>query len=235
MRAIKSIITNPITLWIKWLLITFYYRYKFSGRHLSIKYMARISNCEFGIQNTIYEGSELVDTMIGDYSYIGPHSRLTKVTVGKFSCIGPDVVIGLGKHPARSYVSIHPAFFSPNRQAGFSFVSRAYFKEHEHCNIGNDVWIGARAIILDGVCIGDGAIVGAGAVVTKDVPAYAIVCGVPAKILNYRFEQTEIEFMQDFKWWDQDIQWLRENHESFHDVKKFCQQKTTSQCQTSFF
>jgi len=221
-EVVKSVIKNPITIWMKWLLNKFYYQYKFSEKLLSIKYMAYVEGCQFGIQNTVYEMAELRDVIIGDYSYIGARSRLTKVRVGKFSCIAKEVIIGLGKHPVRDYVSIHPAFFSPNRQAGFSFVASAYFNEDEHCNIGNDVWIGERAIILDGVSIGDGAIVGAGAVVTKHVPAYAIVGGVPAKILRYRFNQSEIDYLQKFKWWDCDIQWIRENYKRFHDIKEFC-------------
>jgi len=222
MKAIKLFIKNPLTLWVKWLLTTIYYQYKFPGRQLSIKYMVRLTNCRFGIKNTVYEGAELVDTVMGNYSYIGPNCRLTKVTIGKFTCIASEVIIGLGKHPAREFVTTHPAFYSPNRQAGFTFVTSTYFQEHEQCTIGNDVWIGTRAIILDGVCIGDGAIVGAGSVVTKSVPPYAIVVGVPAKILRYRFDQAEIEDLKKFKWWDCDFEWLRENYELFHDVKKFC-------------
>jgi acetyltransferase-like isoleucine patch superfamily enzyme len=221
LSAIKLILKNPITLWAKWLLSYFRYRHKFSGQKLSIKYMAQLSDCQFGVQNTIYEMAVLKQTRLGDYSYVGARSRLTQTIVGKFSCIGPDVVIGLGKHPARDLVSIHPAFYSPNCQAGFSFVSRSHINENEICKIGNDVWIGARAIILDGVSVGDGAIIGAGAVVTKDVPSYAVVAGVPAKVLRFRFELAEIEFLQRFKWWDRDIQWLRKNHELFHDVKNF--------------
>ncbi|NOT14947.1 MAG: CatB-related O-acetyltransferase [Methylotenera sp.] len=217
---------NPITLWIKWLITMCYYKYKFFGKHLSVGYMATLSKCEFGTQNTIYEDARLIDTTVGDYSYIGPRSRLANVKIGKFSCIAPDVIIGLGTHPSRKFVSIHPAFFSPNRQAGFSFVSHATFQEHEHCNIGNDVWIGARAIVLDGVSIGDGAIVGAGAVVTKDVPAYAIVVGTPAKIVRYRFDQSDINYLQKFKWWDRDFIWLQENHQQFNDIKEFCQHQT---------
>ena len=188
--------------------------------------MVRLINCQFGHYNTIYDECDLIDVTLGDFSYIGGRSKLEKVTIGKFSCIASDVIIGLGIHPARGYVSTHPAFYSPNLQTGFTFASKSYFQEHEHCNIGNDVWIGARAIVLDGISIGDGAIVGAGAVVTKDVPAYAIVGGIPAKILRYRFDQSDIEYLHNFKWWDRDIEWLHENYERFHDVKKFRQQQT---------
>ena len=213
-----------MALWIRRLISVWVCRYIYFGKYLSIGRNVRIYNCLFGTRNTIYEAAELIDVTIGDCSYVGPRSRLTHAVIGKFSCIAPEVIIGLGKHPARGFVSTHPAFFSPNRQAGFTFVTSAHFEEYAPCSIGHDVWIGARAIVLDGVNIGNGAIVGAGAVVTKDVPPYAIVGGVPAKTLRYRFEPAEIDFLQQFKWWDRDFNWLSEHHKIFHDVKEFCEQ-----------
>ena len=68
--------------------------------------------------------------------------------------------------------------------------------------IGNDVWIGENVTIKDGVKIGNGAVIGTAAVVTKDVPPYAIVAGVPAKIIKYRFDDKKIQLLQDIKWWD---------------------------------
>jgi serine acetyltransferase len=68
--------------------------------------------------------------------------------------------------------------------------------------IGNDVWIGARAVVLDGVSVGNGAIIAAGAIVSKDVPAYSIVGGVPAKEIRQRFSSETIQVLEDLKWWD---------------------------------
>ena len=130
-------------------------------------------------------------------------------------------MIGLGKHPTRNFVSTHPAFFSSLGQSQVTFSTESVFEEFAKINIGNDVWIGARAIILDCVNIGDGAIIAACAVVTKDVPDYAVVGGVPAKILRYRFEPNEIKFLKEFTWWDKDISWLRENYYQLHDIKNF--------------
>jgi acetyltransferase-like isoleucine patch superfamily enzyme len=231
LNVLRALLRNPITLWAKWLLGYFCYRHKFAGQSLLIGYMANLTDCYFGIQNTIYDYAELSHTRVGDYSYVGPRSRITQTVIGKFTCIGPDVLIGLGLHPVRDYVSMHPAFFSTKCQAGFSFVSRTHFAEYRPCLIGNDVWVGARAIILDGVNVGDGAIIGAGAVVTKDVPSYAVVAGVPAKVLRFRFESHEIEHLRQFKWWDRDIQWLSENHELFQDVKNFMATNLSSDVQ----
>ena len=87
--------------------------------------------------------------------------------------------------------------------------------------IGNDVWIGDSAIIMDGVKIGDGSIIAAGAVVTKDVPPYAIVGGVPAKIIRYRFDEDDINFLLELSWWEKDKKWIKENAEKFSDIRNF--------------
>ena len=88
-------------------------------------------------------------------------------------------------------------------------------------HIGNDVWIGLNATILDGVTIGDGAIVAAGAVVTKDVPPYAVVAGVPAKIIKYRFTESQIDFLLKFRWWEKDRKWIQQNYKRFQDIESF--------------
>ena len=87
--------------------------------------------------------------------------------------------------------------------------------------MGNDVWIGAGAILLEGITVGDGAVVAAGAVVTKDVPAYTVAGGVPAKFIRNRFDESETEFLKDFKWWEKDDKWLKDNWELFSDIEKF--------------
>lgn len=87
------------------------------------------------------------------------------------------------------------------------------------CEIGNDVWIGSDVIILQGVKIGNGAIVASGAVVTKDVPDFAIVGGVPAKIIRYRFTKDEINFLNQLQWWNRQEKWIQNHALYFSDIK----------------
>lgn len=221
MNLIKTIFTNPLTLWCYWIILKYVNEYKYAEKKLSIKYLARFNNCKFGMYNTLYPESHMSNVTLGDYSYVGAASKLSYATIGKFTCVGPNVRVGLGKHPSHDFVSIHPAFYSTLCQAQFTFSSMTTFDEFEQIQIGNDVWIGAHAIILDGVSIGDGCIVGAGAVVTKNIPAYAVVGGVPAKILRYRFDSSEIDYLMKFKWWDRNYEWLKNNVLIFNDIKKF--------------
>lgn len=214
------LLRNPITQWLAWLVRKFLLERRYVKQGLEIGYMATATRTRFGFYNKIYAGAVLTDVCIGDMSYVGERCRLSKVTIGKYSCIGPEVLAGLGMHPSRGFVSIHPAFFSPHLRAGRTFASGEQFKEHSPIHIGHDVWIGARAIILDGVSIGDGAIIGAGAVVTKDVPPYTVACGVPAKVVRQRFPQEEIERLLQLKWWDLDLDALQALQPSFCDVEK---------------
>jgi carbonic anhydrase/acetyltransferase-like protein (isoleucine patch superfamily) len=116
-------------------------------------------------------------------------------------------------------VSTSPFFYTSDK----SNTDLHYFEVNRLTTIGNDVWIGSRAILIDGVTIGDGAIVGAGAVVTKDVPPYAIVGGIPARIIKYRFEPEEISFLSKLRWWDKDPAWINNNRYLFDNVKKLMQ------------
>lgn len=171
--------------------------------------------------NAIASRVRLKNVTLGVYSYIAKETSLVDISIGKFCSIGNRVKNNLGNHPSRVFVSSHPAFYSPNAPTE-SFVDREYFEEFgEDVCIMNDVWIGAGAVLMDGVTIGNGAIVAARSVVTKDVPPYAIVGGVPAKIIRYRFNDEEIELLEKSQWWDKDLSWIEENAHSFHDVKKF--------------
>jgi len=139
-------------------------------------------------------------------SYVAEASRVGFTDIGAFSSIGPNVSLGgLGWHPI-DRLSTHPAFYSAGLKAGTSFVQPQNHIDIEdelpRTIVGNDVWMGVGCIVLDGLTIGDGAVIAAGAVVTKDVPPYAIVGGVPARIIRYRFDEATIAALLDWRWWD---------------------------------
>lgn len=149
---------------------------------------------------TIYAG-----VVLGKYFNINVGSVIyTQTEIGRFVSIGRNVEIGLAKHPV-DYLSSHPFCIANtlfNRVEGYGDIKRVPWVFHEKTYIGHDVWIGAKACILSGLQIGHGAVIAAGSVVTKDVPPYAIVGGVPAKIIRYRFSEEVIAELLKLKWWD---------------------------------
>jgi acetyltransferase-like isoleucine patch superfamily enzyme len=218
----KALFSSPFTYWLKWLFTKWKLESKYKKQHLHLEYMAEVKDCKFGHYNTIYKFARLRNSELGDYSYVARNSQIYNTTVGKFTCIGPNVSAGMGAHPSEGYVSTHPLFYSTLGQAGgLVIVEKNLFDEFPHTEIGNDVWIGNNTIIKYGIKIGDGAIIGSGAMVTKDVEPYSIVGGVPAKIIKYRFSQEQIEFLQSFKWWDKDLEWLKKNKHLFQNISEF--------------
>lgn len=190
-------------------------------KHIKIGYLCYLNNCSFGLYNRFYDNCSISSTKIGDFTYISSNTKINRTIIGKFCSIGSNCSIGLGKHPSHTFVSTHPIFFSSRKQAQITFSDKDYFEEYEDIEIGNDVWIGEGVIVIDGVKIGHGAIVAAGAVVTKDIPPYSIVGGVPAKIIRYRFDENIRRFLLKFKWWDKDMKWLKDNYSKFHNVNTF--------------
>ncbi len=148
-------------------------------------------------------------TQVGRYSYLAHRTTIHGSRVGRFCSIGPGVIIGPGTHPT-DFVSTSPVFYSTARQCGTTFAMADGFAESSPVTLGNDVHVGANVFVLDGVKVGHGAILAAGAVVVKDVPNYAIVGGVPAKVLRTRFDDPTIARLLAVRWWDWDENQLRE-------------------------
>lgn len=165
------------------------------------------------------------DSEIGSYTYISENSKLDNCRIGKFCSIASDVKVISSTHPTRNFVSTSPVFHSLKKQCGITFVKERLFDEILSVDgrtviIGNDVWIGQGAKIIGGHTIGDGSIVAAGAVVTKDIPPYAIVGGVPAKIIRYRFDQDQIKQLLSLKWWNKNEDWIMKHLSEFEDVEQ---------------
>lgn len=141
------------------------------------------------------------NVIIGNYSSIRDKGKAMNAIIGNYSVIAKECEIGLGVHPT-NYLTCHSIFYK-NSPWGFHKEWVKPIKGvAKTTRIGNDVWIGARCIVMDGVTIGNGAIVAAGSVVTKDVPPFAVVGGAPAKFIKFRFSQEVIDRLEEIKWWD---------------------------------
>lgn len=155
---------------------------------------------QIGEYSRLFPNCIVNHSSIGSYTYIGRDSLIQNTKIGNYCSISHEVICGLGRHPLDLF-STSPVFYRKNNPLSLQVVDKDMkFEEYLPVNIGHDVWIGARAIIMDGVNVGNGVVIAAGAVVTKDVPDYAVVGGVPAKIIKYRSER-DCVIKQQTEWW----------------------------------
>lgn len=130
------------------------------------------------------------------------------VTFGNYCSIAEGVKIFRTNHPIDSFTS-HPLFYNPIM--GYVKEDRL---ERPPLVIGHDVWIGANVIILPSVSyIGNGAVIGAGSILTKDVEPYTKVAGNPARVISKRFNENQIEILENLQWWNRDYETLCQNYE----------------------
>lgn len=177
-------------------------------------------------KNYIGAHSRFYNSSMGYASYMGDNNLFTDCNIGKFCSIGSNIRLVSSSHAIENVISTYPAFFS-NKFNYFSFVDKPLYEEIPKTSngysleVGNDVWIGDNVLIKGGITVGNGAVIAMGAVVTKDVPDFAIVGGVPAKIIRYRFSGEEISKLNKLKWWDKPNEWLRANAVKFNDADTF--------------
>jgi acetyltransferase-like isoleucine patch superfamily enzyme len=164
--------------------------------------------CQFDANTSIQADTIIARTDLGAHSYIGRGCKIQNCSIGKFCSIAPNVSIGLGIHPT-DRVSTYPGFYSRYASGATKLFKDTSVTEGERIIIGHDIWIGEGAILCDGISIGHGAVIAAGAVVTRDIAPYAIVGGVPAKQIRYRFDDKTIAFLLELKWWDMDESKIR--------------------------
>ena len=213
--------------WMKQLLKRWILRLKWRGK-LQLEQGCDIAlQAQFEGMNKIYSHSSF-GGILGYGSYIGHHSSLT-AKIGRFCSISNHVICNAGIHPFQApFATTSPCFFSLRKQNGATFATQQMLNEIKttdnegafDCEIGNDVWICEGVFINGGIHIADGAVVLAHAVVTKDVPPYAIVGGVPAKIIDYRYDEATIKWLLNVQWWNNPIAWFRAHWSLLCDIDK---------------
>ena len=178
------------------------------GKRSTIDHDSVVLNSEIGSYVDIEKRNLIRSATIGDMTYTGADVGIMWAEVGKYCCIARRVEIGGNEHNYRA-ASMMPSYRLLNKLGG----KLSMHQDEEIIRVGNDVWIGVGAVIArkPGLVIGDGAVIGSGAVVTKSVPPYAIVAGVPARVMRYRFEQPVIDKLLRLKWWDWEREKILEN------------------------
>lgn len=210
-RALKSV----------WLRIKWRKQIKIQ-KGCNIGYSSAFEGANYMGKGSVFSG------VMGYGSYIGDRSNING-RIGRYASIAGNVNVVNGFHPTDTYVAMHPSFYSDTCSVRIPPRGKTDFVEHRYADpkkkhaviIGNDVWIGQGASLIAGVTIGDGAVVAAGAVVTKDVPPYTVVGGVPAKPIKKRFSDEQIEKLLAFRWWDQPQNWIMANRERFDTIEDF--------------
>src|SRR3979411_1774889 len=185
-----------------------------AGKQLSteptIDPTASVRESKLGAYTEVGARTLLLEVAMDDYSYVVHDAQITYATIGKFCSIAAMTRINPGNHPMHRATQAHFTYrasaYFPGEADDAAFF--AWRREH-HVYIGHDVWIGHGAVILPGRSIGTGAVVAAGAIVTKDVPAYTIVAGNPARPIKQRFPETITSRLAELAWWDWDHETLR--------------------------
>jgi phosphonate metabolism protein (transferase hexapeptide repeat family) len=180
---------------------------------------AAVIDCALGRWTRVGARTHLHEVSFGDYSYIVSDSSATYSEIGKFCSIARDVRINPGNHPtwraAQHHFSYRAISYGLGEHDDHDFFE---WRRSDKVTLGHDIWIGHGATILAGVTIGTGAVIGAGAVVSKDVPPYAVVVGVPGRVIKYRFEPALQEQLLALAWWDWDHSRLAATLEDFRTL-----------------
>jgi phosphonate metabolism protein (transferase hexapeptide repeat family) len=164
---------------------------------------AELKGCRLGRYAVIGERVILREVSVGDFSYFERHAEAIYASIGRFCSIAANSRVNALEHPMER-LTTHKVSYRPNEYFRFLGVDAA-FRERRQAKkvvIGHDVWIGHGAVVMPGISIGNGAAIGANAVVTRDVAAYTIVAGVPARPVRRRFSEEVAARIEALAWWD---------------------------------
>jgi len=163
---------------------------------------ARVRDSSFGRWCEVGERTRVAESRFGDYAYVDRDSDIMHTEVGRFCSIAAGVRINPGNHPLERVALNHFTYRSSAYGLGDDDAGLFAWRRAHKVVLGPDVWVGHGAVILPGVTVGAGAAIGAGAVVTKDVPDFAVVVGVPARVLRLRFPPGIVAALHRIAWWD---------------------------------
>lgn len=184
---------------------------------------AMVRDSHLGRWTEVAARAQLVECTLGDYSYVMNDSDLMYTTVGRFCSIASNVRINPSNHPmwraTQHHFTYRASFYGFGEDDAWLFD----WRRQSAVTLGHDVWVGHGAIILPGNTVGTGAVVAAGAVVTRDVPDYTIVAGVPARPLRLRFPADVQDALKRIAWWDWEHERIGQALEDFRgaDIRDF--------------